>query len=93
MGNPFTDNTKDVLVLDTQAIMDHQVAETIRRIWSTGLSRYKTCVAERIDTGTRPLSDPIKSAQTLSKDKQQITSLKQNCVLFPQLYVSCQLRS
>ena len=47
-------------------------------------------------------SDPVKRntyplfscppPRTMSKDKQQIASLKQNCSLFSQLCVSCQVR-
>lgn len=56
-------------------------------------------VAERLNTRSRPLSDPIEwniyhlfscsPSRTVSKDKEQIASLKQNCALFSQL---CQVR-
>lgn len=102
MGNPFIENTTDALVLDTHEITDPHVAEAIRHIQSEWLNQYQMFVFERIDQRIRPLSDSIKEnnhhlfssppTRTLSKDKQQIASLKQNCALFCQFYVTCQTR-
>ncbi|CAG2205900.1 unnamed protein product [Mytilus edulis] len=102
MGNPFLEESEDLLVLDTRDIVDPKVANTVRNIEQIGNDKYHEYVRERLDKRTTPLSDPIKqnklhlfSRQELrseSKEKRQISSLKQNCSLFSQLYVSCQVR-
>ncbi|CAC5382291.1 unnamed protein product [Mytilus coruscus] len=102
MGNPFLEESEDLLVLDTGDIVDPKVANTVRNIEQIGNDKYHEYVRERLDKRTTPLSDPIKqnklhlfSRQELrseSKEKRQISSLKQNCSLFSQLYVSCQVR-
>ena len=102
MGNPFLEQGEDLLVLDTNDIVDLRVAETIRQIQCLGKEQYAMFVDERLNKRTKPVSDPIKRnklplfscppVRSMSKEKQQISSLKQNCALFSQLYVSCQVR-
>ncbi|XP_076078833.1 uncharacterized protein LOC143048849 [Mytilus galloprovincialis] len=102
MGNPFLEESEDLLVLDTRDIVDPKVANTVRNIEQIGNDKYHEYVRERLDKRTRPLSDPIKQnklhlfrrqeLRSESKEKRQISSLKQNCSLFSQLYVSCQVR-
>ena len=103
MGNPFMETSEDVLVLDTRDIVDPRVSDTIRNIQTTGQQQYDDFVDERLKKRTKPLSDTIKQnrfplfgtqpVRNVSKQKQQITSLKQNCSLFSKLYISCQVRS
>jgi len=93
MGHPFLEESEDLLVLDTRDIADPKVAHTIRNIEQIGKDKYHEYVLERLDKRTKPLTDPIKqnklhlfSRQELksySKEKRQISSLKQNCSLFP----------
>ncbi|KAK3083940.1 hypothetical protein FSP39_005667 [Pinctada imbricata] len=103
-GNPFLETTTDLVVLDTRDIIDQRVAETISNVESIGKKQFDTFVSERLATSsTKSIYDPIKQNRLLlfsrqqprseSKDKQQIRSLKQNCSLFSQLYVSCQVRN
>ena len=102
MGNPFHDHLGDLLVLDSQNIVDASVSETVKIIEQTGKDQYNTFVAERLEKKEKILTCPIKqnkfphfSRQTpkqISKDKQQIGYLKQDCSLFSKLYASCQVR-
>lgn len=102
MGNPFLEEYEDLLVLGTRDIADPKVANTIRNIEQIGKNQYQEYIRDRLDNRTKPLSDPIKQnklhlfsrqeSKVVAKDKQQISSLKQNCSLFAQLYVSCQVR-
>jgi hypothetical protein len=102
MGNPFMETSRDLLVLDTHDIVASEVADTVRQIRRVGKEQYGQFVTERLEKLTKPLSDPIKRnklplfscppVRTVSNDKRQIASLKQNCSLFSQLYVSCQVR-
>ena len=102
MGNPFMEPSEDILVLDTRDIVGPEVAATVRHIRRSGQEQYEEFISERLDTRTKHLSDPIKRnkfplfssppPRAVSNDKAQITSLKQNCSLFSQLYISCQVR-
>lgn len=103
MGNPFLEESEDLLVLDTRDIIDSSVAETVKRVEEIGKSQFEAFVTERLEKRTVSLFDPIKrnnlalfSSPPLSKgksnDKMQIASLKSNCSLFARLYVSCQVR-
>ena len=98
MGNPFKESSEDRLVLDTHDILDPSVPVTIKNIVKNGKQQY---VEERLEKICKSILDPIKSnknylfscppAKTASKEKQQIATLKQNCSLFAQLYVSYQV--
>ncbi|CAG2249555.1 unnamed protein product [Mytilus edulis] len=103
MGNPFQEQSTDLLILDTRDIVDPRVCETIRNVENLGKEQYHQFVTERLENKSKSLHVPIKQNKLLlfsrqqpkteTKDKQQITSLKQNCSLFSQLYVSCQVRN
>ena len=102
MGNPFKESSEDLLVLDTRDILDPSVAVTIKNIVRNGKQQYETFVEERLYKICKSILDPIKRnknylfscppAKTASKEKQQNATLKQNCSLFAQLYVSCKVR-
>ena len=92
MGNPFLEKSDDRLVLDTRDIADPKVVQTVRNTEQIGKNQYQKYVKNRLEKKTNPLADPIKqnklhlfSSQELrmnSKEKQQISSFKQNCSLF-----------
>ena len=101
MGNPFMEDSSDLLVLGTQDVVDTEIIETVKHIKRVGNEQYRDFVKERLEDRTKSLTDPIKrnkfhlfSSQPThkSKEKQQIASLKQDCSLFSKLYVSCQVR-
>ncbi|CAC5382302.1 unnamed protein product [Mytilus coruscus] len=87
---------------DTRDIVDPKVANTVKNIEQIRNDKYHEYVRKRLNKTTTPLSDPIKqnklhlfSRQELrseSKEIRQISSIKQECSLFSQLYVSCQVR-
>ncbi|CAG2187553.1 unnamed protein product [Mytilus edulis] len=103
MGNPFMEQSDDLLILDTRDIVDPRVAETVRKVEEIGKEQFNKFVTERLQSNTKSIYEPIKQnklfmfsrqqPKTDSKEKQQISSLKQNCSLFSQLYVSCQVRN
>jgi len=102
MGNPFLEESQDLLVLDTKDIMDASVAETVRKVESLGEDQYKSFVDERLDQPTKPITDTLPKnklplfsrppVKTQSKQKMQLAALKSDCNLFSRLYVSCQTR-
>ncbi len=54
MGNPFLDNSKDLMVLDTRDIMDPSVGETVRNAETLGKEQYEEFVDERLIQGKVP---------------------------------------
>lgn len=60
MGNPFLEESKDLLVLDTRDIVDTSVAETVRKIEELGKTQFKAFVADRLEKQTVSLFEPMK---------------------------------
>ena len=97
MGNPFVEESQDLIVLDSKDIADPTVVTTVKQVASLGEEQFETFVNDRLKQRTTPLSEPIKRNKValfsspppkdVSKTKQQITSLK-----FSRLYISCQTR-
>ena len=102
MGNPFNDESKDLLVLDSRDIADPLVVDAMRNLKKTGQEQYNTFVTERLLTQTTSVYDPIKRNKfplfsrppvwEKSRAKHQLLSLKGDCSLFSSLYISCQTR-
>ena len=103
MGNPFCENSSDLLVLDTRDVADKTVADGIHTIENIGQKRYDAYVRERLIYQVRPISDPIKRNNiplftttprgVKSVSQQQVSSLKNDCSLFSRLYVASQIRN
>ena len=102
MGNPFSENSEDLLVLDTRDIMSSSVTETVRRVETIGEELYKKYVEERLEKCEKPITEVItKNKLALfrtpvkhqpSKEKMQVAVLKNDCSLFSRLFISCQAR-
>ena len=43
MGNPFTENSSDLIILDTREIADPAITERVRQIEKLGTDRYELC--------------------------------------------------
>ena len=59
MGNPFCENSSDLLVLDTRDVAEKTIADGIHTIENIG-QQYDAYVRERLIDQVRPISDPIK---------------------------------
>lgn len=103
MGNPFLEESNDLLVLDNRNIMSAAVASTVQEIEKLGLDQYETYVNDRLINRTTSIEDPIKrnnfqlfkSHQTKFKSgkHEQMALLKNDCSLFSRLYVASQIRN
>ena len=101
-GESILGGHNDLLALDTRDIIDEKVVMTVKTIEHTGQEQFQSFVQNRLDTKDKSLFDPVKKnklpifscppVKEVSKVKQQLESLKKNCSLFSQLYVSCQVR-
>ena len=102
MGNPFLENSEDLLVLDTRDIVSSSVTETVRRVETIGEELYKKYVEKRLEKCEKPITEVItKNKLALfrtfvkhqpSKEKMQVAVLKNDCSLFSRLFISCQTR-
>ena len=102
MGNPFKEESNDLLTLGTQDIVGSGVVETVRNVVTIGKEQFDVFLNDRIIERKTSLFIPLKknSLPLFSCPKQnkisalanQVSTLKQNCSLFAQLYVSCQVR-
>ena len=103
MGNPFAENSNDLLVLESRDLADPAVIDTLRQIKSLGQEQYDTYVNERFVNQTKPITDPIKRnnlllfsrppVQEKSRAQLQRSSLNNGCSLFSRLYIASQIRS
>lgn len=66
------------------------------------MAQYESFIAERLMQQSKSLHDPIKrnnlrvfndpASNVASKTKQQLSSARNDCLLFSKLYISCQTR-
>ena len=102
MGNPFLEETTDLLRLDTREIMDPEVVAAVRQAEETGKQQYETYATDRLVEQSTSISEPIKKnklplfsrppQREKSKSSLQVSSLKSDCSLFSRLYIACQAR-
>lgn len=101
MGNPFFEDSKDLLRLDTRDMIDPAVASSVSQAENLGKQQYETFISERLLERSVPISEPIKKNHCSvdlhldlekSKSSLQVASLKSDVSLFSRLYISCQSR-
>ncbi|KAJ8405691.1 hypothetical protein AAFF_G00316710 [Aldrovandia affinis] len=102
MGNPFCEDSKDLLVLDSRDLADPAVINTLHQIEKLGQEQYDMFVNERLVHQTKPITDPIKRnnlhifsrppVREKSRTQFQVLSLKNDCSLFSRLFIASQTR-
>lgn len=102
MGNPFMEESNDLLRLDTRDIIDPAVVSSLRQAEQIGQQQYKAFMADRLLARSTPISEPIKKnklslfsrppPREKSKASLQVSSLKSDISLFSRLYIACQTR-
>ena len=102
MGNPFMEETGDLLALDTKQIMSSDTLARLRKVEEVGMAQYKSLITERLMQQSKSLYDPITrnnlrlfnehASNVASKTKRQLSSAGNDCLLFLRLYISCQTR-
>ena len=90
MGNPFLENSEDLIVLDTRDFVDASVRETVRNAETLGKEQYEVFVDERLIQGKIPTTEVISKNKLAlfsrppvkrpSMQKMKIASLKSDCV-------------
>ena len=102
MGNSFMEETEDLLVLDTKEIMGSDALVRLCKVEEVGTAQFESFIAERLVQQSKSLYDPIKRnnlgvfndppSKVASRTKQQLSSARNDCLLFSRLYISCQTR-
>ena len=60
MGNPFKEETKDLMVLDTHDILDEDAIKSVSTIETLGLNQFNDFLSNRLKTKEMSVFDPIK---------------------------------
>lgn len=99
MGSPFLERSNDLLVLDTRNIVDESVRESVQKVEVLGMEQYNNFIKERLVDCTVPITDVLSKNKLAlfsspppkrpSKQKMQVTALKNDCSLFSRLYIAC----
>ena len=102
MGNPFLEESDDLIVLDSRDILDTCAKEEICNAEKLGEDQYQRFVEDRFLKCEKPITDIIPKnklplfththSKRPSKQKLKVASLKSDCNLFSRLYISCQSR-
>ena len=104
-GNPFTENSSDLFVLDNRNIAEQAVVDTVHvfQIEQLGQEQYDKYVRERLVIQNVHVSEPITKnnlplfSRPLVKKKNestlQLASLKSDCSVFPTIcFISSAMR-
>ncbi len=59
IGNPFGEESTDLLTLDTKVIMSSEVIESVRSAEDVGKAQYTKFVEERITHSTKTVYDTV----------------------------------
>ena len=103
LGNPFSDESNELVSLSSKDVADKSVVKTVNEIKDIGIRQYQTFVKERLIDRSKSVSETITKnklamirdrprSSVLSKSKLQLKSAKNDCLLFSRLYIGCQNR-
>ena len=97
MGNPFKEESRDLLSLDTNDITHHSAAELIFTHHDRGRTRFVESM-DGLESEVSTFHEPIKKTPRVDFFRQEPRyNLKQNvlkdyCQLFSKLFIPCQSR-
>ena len=96
-GNPFLDQSEELLTLDTGDVADDSVVETVRSIEALGKEKFKNYFKSVLVDRTCSIHEPIKKnnlslfkcpkAKSKTKQSKVIENLKNDVSLFSRLYI------
>ena len=102
MGNPFEEESEDLMVLDTREILSPAAVSTVQTVLKIGQGQFQSFVKERLVDRSKSLKEVIKrnklplfasiKAKATSKSRQQLAYAKNDSELFSRLYIACQSR-
>ena len=95
-GNPFQEDSTDMLVLDTREIVDPIVAESVYNAQNLGQQQFDTFVSKRLVGRTVPIHETLSrnkltlfgnDTKIVGKTKCNQRSMKSDLQLFSRLYI------
>ena len=102
LGNPFTEESEDLIAVHTKDVVDETVVNTVQNVVKIREVQFNTFVKERFIDRNKPVTDTIKknklptfntsSKKVMTKEKEKIGLLKEDCALLSRLYIACQSR-
>ena len=102
LGNPFEEESEDLLVLDSKEIAHPSAVEAVKKAQRIGQQQFQTFTKECLVERTKPTDDTIhrnrlklfvgSRTKSASKKKQQLILMKNDVELFSRLYITCQTR-
>lgn len=102
LGNPFSEDSHDLYVLDTKVVMSDEVVATLKSVQNKGKDQYEQFVQTRLQDPSISFYDNIsknnislfksKSKKSTSKSQAKMSNMKSNVELFSRMYISCQAR-
>ena len=102
LGNPFLDDSDELLALDTRSVLDESVVNTVRTVYELGKDQYTKYHKEVIVDRTHSIHEPIKKnalplfscprPKPKTKQAGKISLLKNDVALFSHLYIIMQHR-
>ena len=97
MGNPFLDQSDELLTLDLANVMDQSVVETVRTIEALGKEQFQSYYKFVLVDCTTSIHEPIKrnnlplfkrpKLNQKPKQSRVIENLKNDVSLFSRLYI------
>ncbi|KAL8601115.1 hypothetical protein ACOMHN_040816 [Nucella lapillus] len=102
MGNPFEEESQDVVKLDTKEIAGPAAVETVMNAKRIGQEQFEAFTRECLLDRTKAVDDPIprnklkvfstSTPRSQSKGQQQLASVKNDRELFACMYIGCRRR-
>ncbi|QQP49887.1 Uncharacterized protein FKW44_010705 [Caligus rogercresseyi] len=102
MGNPFEEESQDLLILDSKGIAGPAAVETVMNAKKIGQEQFEAFTRECLVDTTKAVDDPIprnklkvfstSTPRSKSKGQQQLISVKNYHDFFAGMYIGCQTR-
>ncbi|KAG0713410.1 hypothetical protein GWK47_016295 [Chionoecetes opilio] len=102
MGNPFLNNTEELLTLDSHDVLNQSVVNTVRTIETLGKQQFSDYCKLVLDDCERSIHDPMKKnslplfkspvRKSRGKQADKIEGLKTDVSIFSRLYIVAQHR-
>ena len=99
MGNPFIEDSGNMLTLDTKVVMNKDAIRTVNAVEEIGQRQFSESVVDRLKIASnKPLSDIVSNnklalfstpqTKQRSRSKEQVASFKTKCTLFSRCYIA-----
>ena len=96
MGNPFLEDSGDMLTVDTKVVMNKDAIRTVHAVEEIGQRQFMEFVEDMMKSASnKPLRDIVSNnklalfstpqAKQRSRSKGQVAFLKTNCIIFTRL--------